>query len=274
MRARPADTTVAVKSSEPSRTETLSAGAPRFADRVALVTGASGGIGAAVCASLVSEGAHVVGVFGENPTRLDALAQSLRETPGRLTAVGADLAVATECAKVVSEAAAEGGRLDILVNCAGVTSDGLLLRASPAAVDASLAVNLQSVIHCSRAALKPMLRQRFGRIVSLGSVVAAMGNTGQSVYAAAKAGLEGFTRSLAKEVGRKGVTVNCVSPGLIETEMTQSMDPEHKKRALEAIATGRFGTPEDVAAAVAFLCAQEASYVTGAVLQVNGGMYM
>jgi 3-oxoacyl-[acyl-carrier protein] reductase len=242
-----------------------------FAGRVALVTGGTRGIGAAIARALARADACVYTVFRSNA---DAAAQLSAELGERLSTIRADVADPAAAGAVIERVVRERERLDVLVNCAGGAADRLLLRATPDYVRETLAVNLESVIHCSRAALSPMLRQRYGRIVSLSSVVAAAGNPGQTVYAAAKAGIEGFTRALAREVASKNVTVNCVAPGWIDTALTSTAGATARARAVEATPVGRAGTPEEVADAVVFLASQRAAYVTGTVLQVNGGLYM
>jgi 3-oxoacyl-[acyl-carrier protein] reductase len=242
-----------------------------FAGRVALVTGGTRGIGAAITRALARADARVYAVYRSNAEAAAALA---REVGGGLVTVCADVADPSAASSVVERVVGESGRLDVLVNCAGGAADRLLLRATPDYVRQTLALNLESVIHCSRVALSVMLRQRYGRIVSVGSVVAASGNPGQAVYAAAKAGIEGFTRSLAREVASKGVTVNCVAPGWIDTDLTSEAGGAARIRAIEATPVGRAGMPEEVADAVLFLASQRAAYVTGTVLQVNGGLYM
>jgi 3-oxoacyl-[acyl-carrier protein] reductase len=245
--------------------------AQRFEGRVAIVTGGSRGIGRAVSRRLAEEGAVVYGVY----LRDTASADSLRELfPERFVPVQADVCASEAMGGVVSRAVSEAGRLDILVNCAGGPVDGLLLRADSEKIRSAIRLNLDSTIEACRAALPPMLTQRYGRILNFSSVVAAGGNAGQAVYAASKAGVEGFTRSLAREVGARGITVNCISPGLIETEMTEAMPAEIRERAVSGSALGRSGTAEEAAAPATFLVSEEASYVTGAVLQVNGGLYM
>ena len=251
----------------PSRSET------QFDGRVAVVTGGSRGIGAAVCDRLLRRGA-VVYCVARDVDAAAAVSDGLGEAGERLKLARADVTDRAALDAVFDRVESERGRLDILVNCAGAAADGLLLRMTDERIRAGLRLNLEAAIAASRAALKLMLAQRYGRIVSVSSVVAAAGNAGQTVYAAAKAGLEGFTRSLAREVGSRGVTVNCVAPGLIDTRMTDGVGAAARERAIAATALGRAGTPAEVAAAVGFLCAEEASYVTGTVLQVNGGMYM
>jgi len=247
------------------------AGTGDFAGRVALVTGGTRGIGAAITRALVRAGARVYAVYRSNAV---AAAELAAELGGAVVTLRADVGDPESATAVVEGVVAEGGRLDVLVNCAGGAADRLLLRATPDYVRETLAVNLESVIHYSRAALPPMLRQRYGRIVSVSSVVAASGNPGQSVYAAAKAGIEGFSRSLAREVASKKITVNCVAPGWIDTELTSTAGESARARAIQATPAGRAGMPQEVAEAVTFLASQRAAYVTGTVLQVNGGLYM
>jgi len=242
-----------------------------FAGRVALVTGGTRGIGSAVTLALTAGGARVYAVYRSDDAAAAELAGRIGDP---LVTVRADVADPQAAASAVDRAVQESGRLDILVNCAGGATDRLLLRATPSYVRDTLALNLESVIHTSRAALPAMLKQRYGRIVSLGSVVAGSGNPGQAVYAAAKAGIEGFTRSLAREVALKGITVNCVAPGWIDTDLTSAVPGAARERAIDATPAGRAGTPEEVADAVLFLASNRAAYVTGTVLQVNGGLYM
>jgi 3-oxoacyl-[acyl-carrier protein] reductase len=242
-----------------------------FSGRVALVTGGTRGIGAAISRDLVARGARVHAVYRAD----SAAAEKLRAELGdAFSVVAADLALPDVADRIVETVVEKAGRLDVLVNCAGATDDRLLLRTRSSDLRGSLAVNLEAVVLLSRAALQPMLKQRYGRIVSVSSVVASMGNPGQTAYAAAKAGVEGFTRSLAREVASRGVTANCVAPGWIATELTAHTDDAARARALQATPLGRAGTPEEVACAVTFLASERAGYITGTVLQVNGGMYM
>ncbi len=236
----------------------------------ALVTGASGGIGAAIARALHAQGATVV-LGGRNRAALDGLAAALG---GRVHALVADLATADGCESLADEAGKTAGGLDILVNNAGLTRDGLALRMSDADWSAVLDVNLAAAFRLSRAAMRGMMRQRWGRIVNITSVVGQTGNPGQANYAASKAGLVGLSKSLAAELAGRNVTVNCVAPGFIETAMTAALDEAQRTRLMAQIPAGRFGTPADVAACVAFLASDEAAYVTGATLHVNGGMAM
>ena len=240
---------------------------------MALVTGGTRGIGRAVSSLLVEAGARVHCIYRSDDEAAGQLAESLGST-GRFSTVRADVTDADQTEALFKSIASESGALHILVNVAGRADDGLLLRAGPDKVRAGLELNLEAAITCCRLALGPMLAAGYGRIINVSSVVAAMGNAGQTVYAAAKAGLEGFSRSLAREVGTKGVTVNCVAPGLIETGMTGNIDPALRERAVEATALRRAGSSEEVAWAVGYLASEAAGYVTGTVLQVNGGMYM
>ncbi len=241
---------------------------------MAVVTGGSGGIGGAICSELAAGGAFVYCGYHSREGAVAELRERAGEAGSRIEALALDVTDPADVERTFKKVATERGRFDILVHAAGASSDGLLLRARPQQVRDQLAINLESAISCARASLPAMLKARYGRIVLIGSVVASIGNTGQSVYAAAKAGVEGFVRSLAREVGNKAVTVNCVAPGFVETEMTATMDEARRNRVLEATAVGRFGTAADVAHAAAFLCDEASGYVTGVVLHVNGGMYM
>lgn len=238
--------------------------------RKALITGASGGIGAAVARALHGAGATVA-LSGTREGPLRELAAELGE---RALVVPADLSDPAAVEQLAKDAQAALGGLDILVNNAGITRDQLLMRMSDADWQAVLDVNLTAAMRLARAAMRPMMKARWGRIVNITSVVGATGNPGQTNYAAAKAGLVGFSKSLAAEVASRGITVNAVAPGFIATPMTDKLSDAQKSALTERIPAGRLGTPEDVAAAVLYLAAPGAGYVTGATLHVNGGMAM
>jgi 3-oxoacyl-(acyl-carrier-protein) reductase len=239
--------------------------------KVALVTGASRGIGRAIAVSLASRGAHVVAAARGN--NADATAEAIRAAGGSATAVSADVTDSASVEAMLAAALAHNGRLDILVNNAGIARDQLMLRMKRADWDDVLATNLTAAFTIVQAVLKPMIRQRGGRIISIGSVVGQMGNAGQANYAASKAGLIGFSKAIAREVASRQITVNVVAPGLIATDMTQALTDKSQGDWSAQIPLGRIGTPEDVAGAVCFLASDEASYITGQVLAVNGGMY-
>ena len=239
--------------------------------KVALVTGASRGIGRAIAIALAARGAHVVAAA--RGTNADATADAIRGAGGAATAVSADVTDAASVEAMMAATLQHNGRLDVLVNNAGIARDQLMLRMKRADWDEVLATNLTAAFTVVQAALKPMIRQRSGRIVSIGSVVGQMGNAGQANYAASKAGLIGFSKAIAREVASRQITVNVVAPGLIATDMTQALTDKAEGDWSAQIPLGRIGTPEDVAAAVCFLASDEASYITGQVLAVNGGMY-
>ncbi|WP_135467897.1 3-oxoacyl-[acyl-carrier-protein] reductase [Crenalkalicoccus roseus] len=242
----------------------------RLDGRVALVTGATGGIGAAIARALHAQGAQVA-LTGRRAAELEALAGELGE---RAMAVPADLAEPEAAARLV-EAVEKGlGGPDILVNNAGFTRDMLALRMGDADWQAVLEVDLNAPFRLARAALRGMMRKRWGRIVSIASIVGVTGNAGQANYAAAKAGLIGMTKSLAQEVATRGVTCNVVAPGFVRTAMTDALGEAQRTKLLERIPMQRMGAPEDVAAAVAYLASEEAGWVTGQTLHVNGGMAM
>ena len=239
--------------------------------KVALVTGGSRGIGRAIALALAGRGAHVVAAARGN--NADATVEAIRAAGGSATAVSADVTDGASVEAMIAAALAVNGRLDVLVNNAGVARDQLMLRMKRADWDEVLATNLTAAFTIVQAALKPMIRQRGGRIISIGSVVGQMGNAGQANYAASKAGLVGFSKAIAREVASRQITVNVVAPGLIATDMTQALTDKAQGDWSGQIPLGRIGTPEDVAAAVCFLASDEASYITGQVLAVNGGMY-
>src|SRR6476469_3189093 len=242
-----------------------------LSNRVAIVTGASRGIGRAIAQQMARQGAIVIAAArGENAR---AVAEEIQAAGGRAEAVALDVTDAGSVERGVASVLERHSRIDILVNNAGITRDQLLLRMKRDDWDAVLATNLTAAFALSQAVLKPMIRQRGGRIISISSVVAQRGNAGQANYAASKAGLIGFTKAVALEGASRGITVNVVAPGLIETDMTRTLTEEGREEWASQIPLGRLGTPADIAAAVCFLASDEASYITGHVLAVNGGMY-
>jgi 3-oxoacyl-[acyl-carrier protein] reductase len=241
---------------------------------VALVTGAARGIGRAIATSLARPGLTVYlndVALGEEASRTQKEVAA-RGAQARL--IEFNVADFEQVQRSIEEIIKESGRLDILVNNAGITRDNLILRLKEEEWDAVLAVNLKGAYNCIRAASKPMVKQRFGRIINISSVVGVMGNAGQANYVASKAGLIGLTKSVARELASRNVTVNAVAPGFIQTEMTESLPEKVKAEMMAQIPLGRFGTPEEVAQAVAFLASEAAAYLTGQVIHVNGGMLM
>jgi 3-oxoacyl-[acyl-carrier protein] reductase len=238
--------------------------------RRALVTGASGGIGGAIAEALQAQGATVT-LSGTRAAALEALAAKLGE---RVHIAPADLGDATAVDALVPEAERLMGGLDILVNNAGLTRDGLAIRMKDEDWQTVIRVNLEAAFRLSRAALKGMMRQRFGRIVGITSVVGVTGNAGQANYAASKAGMIGMSKALAQEVASRGITVNCVAPGFIQSAMTDALNEKQREAIMDTIPAGRLGAAPEVAAAVVYLASDEAAYVTGQTLHVNGGMAM
>ena len=241
--------------------------------QIALVTGANRGIGQAIALELGRQGAQVIGTATSNDGA-EKISAALKR--GNLTGKGVVLDVNStdSISAVVSEMEKDGGAPTILVNNAGITRDNLLLRMSEEEWDAILNTNLKSVYRMTKACLRAMTKARWGRIVSISSVVGAMGNAGQANYAAAKAGLVGFTKALAREVGSRNITANAVAPGFIDTDMTRALPEAQREALIKQIPLGRLGTAEEIAHAVAFLASPQAGYITGVTLHVNGGMYM
>ena len=242
--------------------------------KVAIVTGASRGIGRAIAEALASQGAHVVVNYVRGEQQAREVVEAITARGGRAEAVGFDVGDMKAAEDAIAEISKRLGRLDILVANAGIAIDGLLLRVKEEDLDRIFAVNVKGALACARGATKTMMRARTGRVIFLSSVVAEMGNAGQAAYSASKAALIGLTKTLAREYASRGITVNAVAPGFIDTDMTTSISAEMKDGMLKSIPLGRTGRAEEVAAAVAFLAADEASYVTGQTLRVNGGMYL
>ncbi|MCW8918071.1 MAG: 3-oxoacyl-ACP reductase FabG [Gammaproteobacteria bacterium] len=244
-----------------------------LANEIALVTGASRGIGKATALALGAKGAAVIGT-ATSEAGAEAITAYLQEHGINGRGVALDVTSQENIDTVLTMVGEAFGAPTILVNNAGITRDNLLVRMKDDEWDAIMETNLKSVFRMSKACLRPMTKARKGRIISIASVVALMGNAGQTNYAAAKAGMIGFTKSLAREVGARGITVNAVAPGFIDTDMTKALADEHKQLLLNQIPLNRLGQPEEIAAAVAFLASAQAAYITGETINVNGGMYM
>jgi 3-oxoacyl-[acyl-carrier protein] reductase len=244
-----------------------------MANRIALVTGASRGIGRACALALSGAGAKVV-LAARQTDKLEEVAAEVRASGGEAFVVSVDLSSQESIKEAFSKASKEFGRIDILVNNGGITRDGLAMRMKRDDWDSVLQTNLTGAFFCIQQVMPAMVRERWGRIVNISSVVGEAGNPGQANYAASKAGLIGLTKSLAQELASRNITVNAVAPGFIETNMTSQLNDEQKAKALEGVPLKRIGKAEDIAAAVRFLCSDDANYITGHVLDVNGGMFM
>ncbi|HEU5011144.1 MAG TPA: 3-oxoacyl-[acyl-carrier-protein] reductase [Roseiflexaceae bacterium] len=242
--------------------------------KVALVTGASRGIGRAIATSLAESGATVIVNYKSNAAAADEVVQAIGAAGGTARAMQADVSDPAQIEQLFKQIVAEHGRIDILVNNAGITRDTLLLRMKEEDFDAVIDTNLRGVFLCTKAALRPMTKARGGRIINITSVVGLMGNAGQSNYAAAKAGLLGFTKSVAREMASRNITVNAVAPGYIETELTGVLGEDVRAAILENVPLGRLGQPQDVANMVCFLASDAAAYITGQTITVDGGMVM
>jgi len=245
----------------------------RLKDNNAFITGAAQGIGKSIAIGMAKEGANVA-VADSNIEKAEAAAQEIKALGVKSLAVKLNVSKQNEVASAFETFIKEFGRLDILVNNAGITKDALILRMKDEDWDAVLEVNLKGTFLCSKEAIRLMAKQHYGKIISISSVVAFIGNAGQVNYSASKAGIVGFTKTIAKEYATRGIRVNAVAPGFIQTAMTEAIPEKIKKEMMEAIPLGHFGTPEDVANAVIFLASKEADYITGQVFHINGGMYM
>lgn len=244
-----------------------------LSNRVAIVTGSGQGIGREIALLLAERGASVV-ISDVNEATAKAVAAEIESKNVKSIAVTANVTVSAEVNKLVEQTLSSFGHVDILVNNAGITKDNLLMRMSEADWDLVLSINLKGAFLCTQAVIRHMMKQRWGRIVNIASVVGVIGNAGQANYSASKAGLIGLTKSTAREVASRGITVNAVAPGFIDTGMTQKLTENVKQEFLKQIPVGYFGLPKDVANAVAFLASEEAHYITGQVLNVNGGLAM
>jgi len=242
-------------------------------DQTALVTGASRGIGKAIAASLAAQGATVVGT-ATTEAGAEAISERLASAPAAGAGMKLDVSDAAEITSVVGAITEQHGAVSVLVNNAGITRDNLFMRMKDEEWDSIVDTNLTSIFRVTKACIKPMVKARFGRIINISSVVGATGNPGQTNYAATKAGMIGFGKSLARELGSRGITVNAVAPGFIVSDMTEALDEETREKLAAGISLGRLGQPQEIADAVVFLASPMASYITGQTLHVNGGMHM
>lgn len=243
-------------------------------EKVALVTGASRGIGRAIALELARQGADVAINYAGNEAAARDVADEIAKLGRRALVVKANVADADEVETMVKQTIDEMGKLDILVNNAGITRDNLLMRMKEAEFDEVIAINLKGVFNCTKAVTRPMMKARGGRIINISSVVGVMGNAGQANYVAAKAGVIGMTKSVARELASRGITVNAVAPGFIETDMTSVLGEDTRESLLGQIPLARLGKPEDIANMVAFVASEKAEYITGQVFHIDGGMYM
>lgn len=244
-----------------------------FRERISLITGASQGIGEAVAHEFAAEGAAVM-LVDIQKAKLDEVAKKIAEKGGKAAVYEADVSKYDQANAVVESVIKEYKKIDHLINNAGITKDGFLLRMKEEEWDAVIAVNLKGIFNFSKAVIRSMIGSRYGRIVNLSSVVGLMGNAGQANYAASKAGLIGFTKSLAREVASRGITVNAVAPGFVRTEMTEKISPEIIEKILDQVPMRRFAEPREISRVVVFLAQEESSYITGQIYGINGGLYM
>jgi len=243
-------------------------------DKIAIVTGASRGIGAAIAVELASQGATVVVNHRASAAQAEAVVAQIVAAGGQATAIQADVSVFADAQRLIKETLEHFGRVDILVNNAGTTRDTLLMLMSEDAWDIVIQTNLKSAFNCSKAALRPMIKQRAGRIINITSVSGLAGQAGQTNYSASKAGMIGFTKALAREVGSRNITSNAVAPGFVPTVLTEGLTTEQKQAAIAMTPLGRFAKPEEIAYAVAFLASDRAAFITGQILSVDGGLVM
>ena len=245
-----------------------------FEEKVALVTGASRGIGKAIAIKLAAGGAKVIVNYAGSKDKALEVVEQIKAAGGEAIAYQCDIGDFGAVEKMIGDVLEQYKRVDILVNNAGITKDNLLLKMSPEDFEQVVDTNLKGTLHTIKCLTKPMMKQRYGRIINLSSVSGVMGNAGQANYCASKAGIIGLTKSVARELASRGITVNAVAPGFIETDMTSVLDDKVKESMMAQIPAKRLGSTEDIANAVAFLASQESSYITGQVINVNGGMYM